>query len=93
MKADSIYSANAEKGLPTVQGAVLLFDPDNGSVRAVIESRLITPYKTAADSLLGAQCLARPDSRHLLTVDAGTVAATLARAYDAAFPALERISI
>lgn len=92
VKADSIFPGNAEKGLPSVQGAVFLFDPHNGSVRAVIDSKVITQYKTAADSLLGAQCLARPDSRHLVILGAGAVAATLARAYDAVF-ALDMISI
>ncbi|OHV25371.1 hypothetical protein BBJ66_22300 [Rhizobium sp. RSm-3] len=81
------------KGLPSVQGAVLLFDGDCGTVRAVIDSRLVTHYKTAADSLLGAQCLARAGSRHLVVLGAGAVAGTLARAYDAAFPDIERISI
>ena len=93
IKGDSIFPGNAAKGLPSVQGAVLLYAPDTGAVRAVIDSRLVTHTKTAADSLLGALCLARPDSRHLLIVGAGALAATLARAYDAAFPGLERISI
>ncbi|RJE87256.1 ornithine cyclodeaminase [Paracoccus onubensis] len=93
IKGDSIFPGNAAKGLPTVHGAVLLYHPDCGAVRAVIDSRLVTQWKTVADSLLGAQCLARPDSRHLLIIGAGAVAATLARGYDAAFPGIERISI
>ena len=88
-----MFSGNAEKGLPSVQGAVLLYDPHCGSIRAVIESRLVTQYKTAADSVLGAQYLARPNSRHLVIVGAGMVASMLARAYDVAFPGVERISI
>jgi ornithine cyclodeaminase len=93
IKGESVFPGNVRKGLPSVQGAVLLFDPHCGSVRAVIESRLVTQYKTAADSVLGAQYLARPNSRHLVIVGAGMVASTLARAYDAAFPSVERISI
>lgn len=93
IKGESVFPGNAQKGLPSVQGAVLLYDPDCGSIRAVIESRIVTQYKTAADSVLGAQCLARPDSSHLVIIGAGMVASTLARAYDAAFPSVERISI
>lgn len=93
IKGESVFPGNAQKGLPSIQGMVLLYDPHCGSVRAVIESRLVTQYKTAADSLLGAQCLARPDSSHLVIIGAGMVASTLARAYDAAFPSVERISI
>nr|WP_314074137.1 ornithine cyclodeaminase [uncultured Roseococcus sp.] len=93
IKGESVFPGNAQRGLPSIQGAVLLYDPHCGSLRAVIESRLVTQYKTAADSVLGAQCLARPDSRHLLILGAGMLASTLARAYDAAFPGIERISI
>lgn len=93
IKGETVFSGNAARGLPSVQGAALLYDDEGGALRAVIESRLITQYKTAADSVLGALCLARPDSRHLLIVGAGMVAATLAQAYDAAFPGLQRISV
>lgn len=93
IKGDSVFAGNAARGLASVQGAVLLYDPDCGALRAVIDSAVVTQWKTAADSLLGAQCLARPDSRHLLIVGAGVVAATLARAYDAGFAGLTRISI
>ena len=93
IKGESVFPGNVHKGLPSIQGAVLLYDPHCGSMRAVIESRLVTQYKTAADSVLAAQYLARPDSRHLVIVGAGMVASTLARAYDAAFPSVERISI
>ncbi|MET3926597.1 NAD(P)-binding domain-containing protein [Devosia sp. 2618] len=93
IKGESVFPQNAQEGLPSIQGAVLLYDPENGSLRAIIESRLVTQFKTAADSVLGAQCLARPDSRHLVIIGAGMVASTLAKAYDAAFQSIERISI
>jgi ornithine cyclodeaminase len=93
VKAETIVPGNTAKSLPSVQGTVLLYDAETGSVRAVIESRLVTEYKTAADSVLASQLLARPDSRHLLIAGAGVVAASLARAYTAMFPALEKITI
>ncbi len=93
VKAETVVPTNAARGLPSVQGNVLLFDEETGSVRAVIESRLVTAYKTAGDSVLGALLLARPVSRHLVIAGAGTVAANLARAYSALLPALEQISI
>lgn len=93
VKGESVFPGNALQGLPSIQGAVLLYDDDRGGLRAILESSVITRYKTAADSVLGALCLARPDSRHLVIVGAGVVAASLAQAYDAAFPGLERISI
>ncbi|WP_138471529.1 ornithine cyclodeaminase family protein [Poseidonocella sp. HB161398] len=93
IKGDSVVAANAARGLPSVQGAAMLYDPQTGALRAIIESRLLTQVKTAADSVLGACCLARPDSRHLVIVGAGAVSRSLARAYAALFPALERITI
>ncbi|WP_245463953.1 ornithine cyclodeaminase [Rhizobium sp. NXC24] len=93
VKAETTLPSNVTQGLPAIQGAVLLFDAETGSVRAVIDSKLVTEFKTAADSILAAQLLARPDSRHLLIVGAGVVAASLAKAYKSVFPGLERISI
>lgn len=93
VKSESVFNTNAARGLPNTHGAVLLYAPDTGVLRAVIESRLITDLKTAADSVLGASLLARPDSRHLVIVGAGIVAENLARAYSAVFPSVQRISI
>lgn len=47
IKGESVFPGNAQKGMPSVQGVVLLYDPDCGSIRAVIESRIVTQYKTA----------------------------------------------
>jgi ornithine cyclodeaminase len=93
IKSETVFNSNAARGLPNTHGAVLVYAPDTGVLRAVIESQLITDIKTAADSVLGATLLARPDSRHLVIVGAGVVAGNLARAYSALFPGLERISI
>lgn len=92
-KAVTVFDGNAANGLDTVQGAMLFFSPEDGQLKAIIESRLVTEIKTASDSLLGATCLARPDSRHLLVCGAGTVAASLIDAYTTLFPELERISV
>lgn len=93
VKVESVFSANAGKGLPNTHGAVLLYAPDTGVLRAIIDNHLVTDLKTAADSVLAATLLARPDSRHLVIVGAGRVAANLAHAYSALFPELERITI
>ncbi|WP_398470790.1 ornithine cyclodeaminase family protein [Tardiphaga sp.] len=92
-KTFTVLDANAARGLPTVQGAMLVFDKDDGSLQAVVDSALVTELKTAADSVLGASLLARPDSKHLLVVGAGTVATSLVKAYASALPGLERISV
>lgn len=93
VKAVTVLEGNAAKGLPSIQGAMFLFAPEDGSLRAIIESRLVTERKTAGDSVLGAKLLARPDSETLLIVGGGVVAASLVRAYSEIFPALKKIMV
>ncbi|WP_127105733.1 ornithine cyclodeaminase family protein [Pararhodobacter zhoushanensis] len=88
VKSVSVFPGNAAKGLPSVQGAMLVFDDQTGAIEAVIDNALITKWKTAGDSLLGARLLARPDAQSLLIVGAGTVAASLIEAYRAWKPDL-----
>lgn len=93
VKSVTVFDDNPRQGLPTIQGGMLVFEPKNGCLEAVIEGRLVTEIKTAADSVFGATYLARPDSRQLLIVGGGTVARSLIKAYTAMFPGLERVSI
>ncbi len=93
LKSVTVFPQNASIGFPTVQGAMLMFEPSNGGLSAVIDSRLITEFKTAADSVLGATLLARDDSETLLIVGSGTVARSLVKAYTAVFPSLNEILI
>jgi ornithine cyclodeaminase/alanine dehydrogenase-like protein (mu-crystallin family) len=93
VKAVTVMDANANKGLPTIQGGMMVYDPVDGALSAIIDSKLVTELKTAADSILGAQLLARTDSKKLLIVGAGIVAESLVRAYHEMFPSLEKISV
>ncbi|MBS0123369.1 ornithine cyclodeaminase family protein [Thetidibacter halocola] len=86
VKAATVFPRNPDKGLPMVGGAVNLFDDATGGLTAIVDFHLVTKWKTAGDSLLAARRLARPDSRRILIVGAGTVAASLHQAYSAAFP-------
>ncbi len=89
VKSVTVMPGNATHGLPSVHGAMVLFEDKTGQVEAVIDSALVTKWKTAGDSVLGARLLARPDSKRLLIVGAGTVAASLIEAYSAIFPNIE----
>lgn len=93
VKAVTVVADNPKKGLPTVQGAMMVYEPESGKLKAIIDSRLITEVKTASDSILGAQLLARPKSKRLLILGAGTVAESLIRAYSSTFLELEQIAI
>lgn len=93
VKSVSVMANNAAADLPTVQGGMLVFDDRTGVLEAVIDSDLVTNWKTASDSALGAKLLARAESRSYLIIGAGVVAETLAHAYTATFAGLERIEI
>lgn len=95
LKTVSVFPENPSKStpLPTVQGIFVLFDDQDGQVKALIDGATITRWKTVADSLLGASLLARHNSETLLLVGAGTIASTLALAYPQLFPSIKRILI
>ena len=86
VKSATIFPGNAGLGLPTINGAVTLYDDATGQIKALLDFHLVTKWKTAGDSLLAARHLARPDSRNILIVGAGTVARSMIDAYGAAFP-------
>ena len=93
VKKVTAMAQNPSRGLPFVHGAMLVFDDETGAVRAVIDSALLTNIKTVADSLLGARMLARPDSKSLLIVGAGSVCENLLAGYLHCFEQLERVAI
>lgn len=86
VKACTVFPDNPAQGRPLVHGAVNLFDDSTGLLEAILDFHLVTKWKTAGDSLLAARRLARPDSRSILILGAGTVARSLVEAYSAAFP-------
>lgn len=86
VKTATIFPNNKAVSKPTINGAVTLFSDAHGELLAVLDFHLVTKWKTAGDSLLAAKKLARPESRNILIVGAGTVAKSLREAYGALFP-------
>jgi len=86
VKTATIFPGNPGRGAPMVNGAVNLYDDAGGTLSALVDFHLVTKWKTAGDSLFAARKLARPDSRDILIVGAGTVGRSLFQAYSAAFP-------
>jgi ornithine cyclodeaminase/alanine dehydrogenase-like protein (mu-crystallin family) len=62
--------------LPTIQGAVILFDAGNGRPLAVMDSASITALRTAAASAVAAKHLAREESDVVLICGCGAQAAS-----------------
>lgn len=75
----------ASRGLPTIQGLVLLADARDGRPLAVIESTALTGIRTAAAAVLAAEFGARPGARRAAIVGCGAQAHFLIAAFRAGF--------
>ena len=62
----------ATHGLPTIQGAILLFDTATGSPVALLDSIEITIKRTGAATAVAARYLARPESQVAMIFGCGT---------------------
>ncbi|MFD1194871.1 ornithine cyclodeaminase family protein [Seohaeicola saemankumensis] len=89
VKSATIFPGNAQAGKPVVNGGVTLYSDRDGMLEAIVDFHLVTKWKTAGDSLCAALRLARPDSRRILIVGAGTVGRSLREAYASGFPDAE----
>jgi ornithine cyclodeaminase/alanine dehydrogenase-like protein (mu-crystallin family) len=62
-KVNANFPANpVSRGLPTIQGVIVLFDADSGQPLAVLDSIEITSLRTAAATAVAARHLARADA-------------------------------
>lgn len=78
---------------PSVQGLVVLISGKTGAPLLTVDGAALTFRKTAADSALGADFLARRDARTLLVVGAGGLAPHVIMAHLAVRPSISRILI
>ena len=80
-KLNANFPENGRRhGLPTIQGALILSDADNGMPLAIMDSGSITALRTAAASALAARYLARKGWRTLAIVGCGGQAVAHLRA-------------
>ncbi len=95
LKSVTVFPENPSQDppKPSVQGAMLVFDPEDGSLKSVLDGPLVTKWKTAGDSVLGARFLARKDAQNYLVIGAGTVARNLLEAYKEIFPSLSKFTV
>jgi len=86
IKGATVIPKNVAQGRPMVNGGIILFDDETGELEALVDFHLVTKWKTAGDSLLGAKLLARTDSKNILIVGAGTVSANMIDGYSTLYP-------
>jgi len=73
-KIITVYPGNHGTEFDSHQGAVLLFDPDNGSLAAVLDATAITTIRTAAVSAVATRLLARERASRLAIIGSGVQA-------------------
>lgn len=71
IKVNGNFPRNPAHGLPTIQGAIVLADAENGRLLAVMDSIEVTLRRTAAAAVLAARHLARPNAATLTICGCG----------------------
>ena len=71
VKVVNVVPANVERGLPTIQALVTLYDPITGSPLAVVEGSILTALRTAAASALSVKYLAPSEAGPVAMIGAG----------------------
>lgn len=76
MKLVSVYPENAGRGLPVVQGIVVLLDDETGTPAAVLDGTALTAIRTGAASGLATDLLASAGARRVAILGSGAQART-----------------
>lgn len=76
VKVVTVFPGNHGTDFDSHQGAVMLFDVDNGSPLAILDATEITAIRTAAVSAVATNRLAREDASCLALLGSGTQART-----------------
>lgn len=86
LKVITAFPGNQGTPFDSHQGAVLLFEPEHGSLIAVMDATSITAIRTAAASGVATDVLARADAGDLAILGAGSQALTHIEAVGAVRP-------
>src|SRR5436190_4642887 len=76
LKMVSVFDTNASKGLPVVQGRMLVMDANTGTPIGMFEAEYLTALRTGAASGLATDLLARKNSKTLAVFGTGKQAET-----------------
>lgn len=76
VKVITVFNGNQGTDYDSHQGVVLLFEPEHGSVVAIIDASSVTAIRTAAVSGVATRLLAREDASDLCIIGSGVQART-----------------
>ena len=88
-KVVSVFDGNSKKGLPSIQGVVLVLDSTTGTPVALMDGTYLTALRTGAASGLATDLLALPEASVLTVFGAGPQARTQVEAVRAVRPVRE----
>lgn len=90
VKQVTVSPENPERGLPAINGAIMVLDAETGLLRAILGANWITAHRTAALSAVAARKLADPASETIAFVGCGVQADSHLMAFRDMFP-LKRV--
>jgi ornithine cyclodeaminase len=76
VKVITVFPGNHDTPFNSHQGAVLYFDAEHGSLRAIVDASEVTAIRTAAVSAVATRALAREDAGDLAILGSGVQART-----------------
>lgn len=86
LKTVAVCPGNAERGLPAINGAIMVLDAETGLLRAVLGANWITAHRTAALSAVAARRMADPASASIGFIGCGVQARSHLAAFRVLFP-------
>jgi ornithine cyclodeaminase/alanine dehydrogenase-like protein (mu-crystallin family) len=86
IKVITVFPSNHGSAYDAHQGAILLFEPEHGALRAMVDATSVTAIRTAAVSALATRLLARDDAGDLAVIGTGVQARTHLEAMAAVRP-------
>lgn len=92
VKQVTVCPDNPSKGLPAINGAIMVLDGHTGLLRAVLGANWVTAIRTAALSAVAARRLADPKAETLAFVGTGVQAHSHLDAFRGMFP-LKRVHV
>jgi ornithine cyclodeaminase/alanine dehydrogenase len=92
VKQVSVCPDNAERDLPTINGAILVLDGETGLLRAILGANWVTAFRTAALSAVAARRLAHPEAQTLALIGSGVQARSHLAVFAEFFP-LRRVRV
>lgn len=74
VKSVMVSPRNPDRGLPGVEGNIILQDSETGRLRAVMEAGWVTAYRTAGLSAVVARRMANPEAKSIAFIGCGVQA-------------------